>query len=73
VFGSGVFNLTDRDEDPSFTSDGFEPLRTRIGVAYQDECLELALTWRRDFVSTGDAERGDTFQVRIAFRNLGFR
>ena len=73
VFGSGVFNLTNRDEDPNFTSDGFDPIRTRLGVAYQDDCLELGLTWRRDYISSGDAERGDTFQVYFSLRNLGFR
>lgn len=72
VFGAGVFNLTNFDEDPSFTSDGFEPIRTRLGVAYQDDCLEMGLTWRRDYVDTGDAQRGDTFQVYFALRNLGF-
>ena len=73
IFGSGVINLTDAEEDPIFNSDGFEPVRTRLGVAYQDDCLELGLTWRRDYVSTGDAERGDTFQLYFALRNLGFR
>ena len=73
VFGSGVFNLTDRNEDPSFTSDGFEPLRTRLGVAYADECLEMSFTWRRDYVSTGDARKGNSFIVRFALKNLGFR
>jgi LPS-assembly protein len=73
IFGSGVFNLTDRNEDPTFTSDGFEPIRTRLGIAYQDDCLELGLTWRRDYVSTGDARRGDTFQLHFALRNLSFR
>lgn len=73
VFGSGVFNLTDREEDPTFTADGFEPLRTRIGIAYDDDCLELALTWKRDFTTNGDARRGNSFQFRIAFRNLGVR
>ena len=73
VFGSGVFNLTDRKEDPSNVSDGFQPLRTRLGVAYQDDCLEVALTWRRAFVATGDAKKGDTFMFRFALRNLGFR
>ncbi|HTM96872.1 MAG TPA: LPS assembly protein LptD [Croceibacterium sp.] len=71
VFGSGVFNLTDRDEDPTFTSDGFEPLRTRLGVAYADDCLELGFTWRRDYASSGDAERGDTFQVYLDLKGLG--
>lgn len=73
VFGSGVFNLTDRNEDPTFGSDGFEPIRTRLGIAYQDDCLEFGLTWRRDYVTAGDAERGDTFQLFFALRNLGFR
>lgn len=73
VFGSGVFNLTSAKEDPTATTDGFQALRTRLGVAYQDDCLDLALTWRRDFVATGDARRGNTFQVSIAVRNLGFR
>ena len=73
VFGSAVVNLTDRNEDPVLGSDGFQPLRTRLGVAYQDDCLEVALTWRRDYVATGDAQRGDSFQIRFALRNLGFR
>ena len=73
VFGSGVFNLTNRDEDLSLSSDGFQPIRTRLGVAYQDDCLELGLTWRRDYVSAGDAERGDTFQLYFSLKNLGFR
>lgn len=73
LFGSGVFNLTSKNEDPLTTTDGFQPLRTRLGVAYQDECLELAFTWRRDFVETGDARKGNTFQINFALRNLGFR
>ena len=73
VFGSGVFNLTDSEEDPTFTSDGFEPIRTRLGAAYSDECLELGLTWRRDYITAGDARRGNTFQVYFALRGLGFR
>jgi LPS-assembly protein len=73
VFGSGVVNLTDREEDPAFTSDGFDPLRHRLGVAYADECLEMSFTWRRDYVSTGDARRGNTFLVRFALKNLGLR
>ncbi len=73
VFGAGVFNLTDREEDPTFTSDGFQPIRTRLGVAYQDDCLELGITWRRDYTDQGGAQRGDTFQFYFALRNLGFR
>lgn len=73
VFGSGVFNLTDSEEDPTLASDGFQAIRTRLGVAYNDECLELGLTWRRDYITAGDARRGNTFQVYFALRGLGFR
>jgi LPS-assembly protein len=73
VFGSGVFNLTDADEDPIFLPDGFEPIRTRLGIAYQDDCIEFGATWRRDFIDAGDARRGNAFQVFFALRNLGFR
>ena len=73
VFGSGVFNLTNREEDPTFQSDGFDPIRTRLGIAYDDDCLELGLTWRRDYITSGDAERGDTFQVYFSLKGLGFR
>ncbi|MBV1688279.1 LPS assembly protein LptD [Novosphingobium sp. G106] len=73
LFGSTVINLTDRQEDPTNLSDGFQPLRTRLGVAYQDDCLELSFTWRRDYVATGDARKGNTFQLYFAFRNIGVR
>jgi LPS-assembly protein len=73
LFGSAVVNLTQRSDDPDLGSDGFQPLRTRLGVAYQDDCIDLSLTWRRDYVATGDARKGNSFQVRFALRNLGFR
>lgn len=73
VFGSGIINLTGEQEDPFSGSDGFEPIRTRLGIAYEDDCLEIGLTWRRDFVNAGDAQRGNTFQLTFALRNLGFR
>jgi LPS-assembly protein len=73
LFGSGVFNLGQSTNQTQIVAKGFQPLRTRLGLAYQDDCLELGLTWRRDFVTTGDAQRGDTFELRFAFRNLGFR
>ncbi|MEQ1498753.1 MAG: LPS assembly protein LptD [Novosphingobium sp.] len=73
IFGSGVFDLTGISDDPSLVNvDGFQPIRTRLGVAYQDDCLELDFTWRRDYVTTGDAQQGNTFQIHLAFRNLGF-
>ncbi|WEK46621.1 MAG: LPS assembly protein LptD [Candidatus Andeanibacterium colombiense] len=72
IFGSSVINLTDKEEDPTLTADGFDPLRTRLGVAYADDCLEVSLTWRRDYIANGDAAKGDTFQIHFALKNLGF-
>ncbi|MFN4038907.1 MAG: LPS-assembly protein LptD [Erythrobacter sp.] len=73
VFGSGIFSLSSAEDNPFFTLEGFEPIRTRVGVAYQDECMEFGATFRRDFVTAGDALRGNTFQIFFALRNLGFR
>lgn len=72
VFGSAIVDLTQRTDDPTSSADGFEPIRHRLGVAYDDECLSIALTWRRDYADTGDARRGNSYSFRIAFRNLGF-
>ncbi len=73
VFGSGVFDLTGVSDDPGLVGvDGFQPIRTRLGIAYEDDCIELDFTWRRDFVATGDARQGNTFQIHIAVKNLGF-
>mgnify|MGYP001962458731 CR=1 FL=1 len=72
LFGSAVVNMTNRDEDPTLQADGFEPIRTRLGIAYQDDCIDLGVTWRRDFVSQGDALRGDTIELTFRLLNLGF-
>jgi LPS-assembly protein len=71
VFGSAVVDLTDRAEDPLSLADGYEPVRHRLGIAYTDECLDIGLTWRRDYDSTGDATRGNSYLLRVAFRGLG--
>src|SRR5690606_31586460 len=41
VFGSAVIDLTDREEDPASLNSGFEPVRHRLGVEYEDDCLRL--------------------------------
>jgi LPS-assembly protein len=71
IFGSTVIDLTDRKEDPLSLADGFEPIRHRLGILYDDDCIELGLTWRRDYETSGDARRGNTFLIRVALRNLG--
>jgi LPS-assembly protein len=71
IFGSAIVDLTDRAEDPLSQADGFDPVRHRLGIAYDDDCIEIGLTWRRDYETTGDVERGNTFLIRVALRNLG--
>ncbi|RVT42231.1 LPS-assembly protein LptD [Sphingobium algorifonticola] len=71
VFGSTVIDLTGAQEDPLTLADGYQPVRHRVGVTYADDCLEMGLTWRRDYRTTGDARQGNTFLLRLAFRNLG--
>ncbi|MFK4872437.1 LPS-assembly protein LptD [Novosphingobium sp. ZW T3_23] len=71
VFGSAVVNLTDSTEDPTYGSDGFQPLRSRLGMAYEDDCLQISFTWRRDYVTFGDARKGNSFQLGFALKNIG--
>jgi LPS-assembly protein len=71
LFGSAVVDLTDRSDDPLNVSDGFTPIRHRLGISYDDDCLSIGLTWKRDYRDTGDARSGNTFLLRVAFRNLG--
>jgi LPS-assembly protein len=73
MFGSAVVNLTDKKEDPTSTSNGFQPLRTRLGIAYADDCLEFGVSWRRDYVQIADARLGNTFQLFFSLKNLGIR
>ncbi|MFC4292541.1 LPS-assembly protein LptD [Sphingorhabdus arenilitoris] len=71
VFGSAIVDLTSPRDDPLSVSDGFEPIRHRLGISYDDDCLSVGFTWRRDYQETGDARRGNSFLFRLAFRNLG--
>ncbi|MET0364219.1 MAG: LPS assembly protein LptD [Sphingobium sp.] len=71
VFGSTTIDLTGVDDDPQTTLDGYTPLRHHLGLSYEDDCINIAFTWRREYQSFGDAYRGNSFLVRLAFRNLG--
>jgi len=71
LFGSTIVDMTGRREDPASLADGYEPVRHRIGLTYEDDCLTFGFTWRRDYDAQGDALRGNTFQLRLSFRNLG--
>lgn len=71
LFGSTVIDLTDAKEDPTSGADGYEPVRHRLGISYDDDCIEIGVTWRRDYDTTGDFRRGNTFLFRVALKNLG--
>lgn len=71
AFGSAVVDLTNRDEDVLSVADGFDAIRHRLGVQYEDDCLRLGVTWRRFYQATGDARRGNSFLLTLALTNLG--
>ncbi|MFV0622542.1 LPS-assembly protein LptD [Sphingomonas sp. ac-8] len=71
LFGSATIDLTDRREDVLSSSDGFDPIRHRVGVAYEDDCLRLGATWKRDYQDNGDARSGSSYLLTLAFKNLG--
>ncbi len=71
VYGSAVLNLTSRADDPINGSDGFQPLRTRVGIEYSDDCFEIGFSWRRDYVTLADAKQGNAFLLHLAIKNLG--
>ena len=71
MWGSAIVDLTSRDEDPLSTADGFSPIRHRLGVAYQDDCIDLGVTWRRDYLTVGDARRGNAFLLTLSLKNIG--
>lgn len=70
VFGATVIDLTDAREDPLSLADGWEPVRHRLGIQYEDECLELGLTWRRDYERIGAFRKGSTFGIHLALKGL---
>jgi len=70
IFGQAIIDLTDRNEDPYSLADGWQPVRHRLGIQYSDECLELGLTWRRDYEQFGSFRKGSTFALHLALKGL---
>ena len=71
IFGATVLDLTDAREDPLSLSDGFEPVRSRLGISYEDDCLQLGLSWRRDYQLLGTFQKGSTISLQLALKGLG--
>ena len=71
VFGSTVLDLSDADEDPLSLADGYEPVRHRLGISYEDECLELGVAWKRDYERIGEFRKGSTFSINFSLKGIG--
>ena len=74
LYGSTTINLTGPSQDPTDladTSDGFDPVQSRVGIAYEDDCFAFSVNWHRDYNAFGDGRRGSTIQLQLAFKNLG--
>ena len=71
IFGATVLDLTGKDEDPLSLADGYEPVRHRLGINYEDECIDIGLQWRRDYERIGDFRKGTTFSFRVSLKGLG--
>ena len=70
IFGASVIDLTDKQEDPLSVANGFEPVRNRLGIEYEDECIQVGITWRRDYERIGAFRKGNTFSVHLAFKGV---
>ena len=71
VFGATVVDLTNKAEDPLSLSDGYQPVRDRLGINYEDECLDLGLSWKRDYERIGSFRKGSTFSLHFGLKGLG--
>jgi LPS-assembly protein len=71
AYGSVIVDLTTKAQEPTTTANGFQPIRHRVGIQYEDECFRFGVTWRRDYVSDLDFRAGDSYIFTIAFKNLG--
>jgi len=71
VFGAAVVDLTDKKEDPLSVADGFEPVKERLGIQYEDECLQIGLTWKRDYERIGTFRTGNSIGLHLAFKGIG--
>ena len=70
VFGASVVDLTGKTEDPLSTADGWQPVRNRVGIEYEDDCLQLGVTWRRDYERIGTFRKGSTFAIHLALKGI---
>jgi LPS-assembly protein len=70
IFGATVIDLTNKNEDPLSLADGFEPIRHRLGIQYEDDCIVVGVTWRKDYEFIGGTRKGSTFALHLAFKGV---
>jgi LPS-assembly protein len=70
IFGASVIDLTNAGEDPASTANGWQPVRQRLGIQYEDDCLQLGVTWRRDYERIGTFKKGSTFAIHLALKGV---
>ena len=70
IFGASVIDLTNKREDPTSTANGWQPVRNRLGIQYEDDCLQLGVTWRRDYEVIGNFRKGSTFAIHLALKGV---
>src|SRR5260221_6752420 len=70
IFGASVVDLTNTTEDPTSLANGWQPVRNRIGIEYEDDCLQLGVTWRRDYERIGTFRNGSTFAIHLALKGV---
>ena len=46
-------------------------MRHRVGINYEDECLELGVSWKRDYERIGDFRKGSTISFNFALKGIG--
>jgi LPS-assembly protein len=71
VFGAAVIDLTNAAEDPLSTADGWQPVRDRLGIQYEDDCIQVGLTWKRDYERIGTFRAGNTIGIHLALKGIG--
>lgn len=70
IFGATVLDLTNKDEDPLSIADGVNAVRHRLSLDYEDDCLAMGISWRRDYERIGDRSEGSTFSFRLSLKGL---
>jgi LPS-assembly protein len=71
VFGATVIDLTNKSEDPLSLASGFAPVRHRLSIDYEDDCLTFGVQWRRDYERIGTFRKGSSFSLHFSLKNLG--